>query len=251
MIVFLLALFFAAPDPAAAFAEGRALLERGEAAKASQLFEQAVALAPKRAEYHYWLARSYTSEAKATTNAVRLLALAWDVGEELELAVQLDPDLLDARVRLVQYYEMTPRVVGGSSRKAREAARELARRDATLGLWADGYLAYRVKQYGRARVSLRAAAASARDAKTKELALMWLGWLSQETQQYEEAFATWRAILAVDATQTAAWYEIGRTASFCRCEVEGGREALRKYMAAPQRDGPTIDDARKVLERLR
>jgi tetratricopeptide (TPR) repeat protein len=251
MIVVLIALFLATPDPAAAFAAGRALLERGEAAKASPLLEQAAALAPKRAEYHYWLARSYTAEAKATTNAVRLLALAWDVGEELELAVQLDPDLLDARVRLVQYYEMTPRVVGGSSRKAREAARELAERDAPLGLWAHGYLAYRAKQYGPARVSLRAAAASARDAQTKVQALMWLGWLSQETRQYEEAFATWRSILSVDATQTAAWYEIGRTASFCRCEVEAGRDALRKYSAAPQKDGPSVDDAKKLLEKLR
>jgi tetratricopeptide (TPR) repeat protein len=247
-----LLLTLATADATVVFDRARALLEKGDAANASPLFEQAVALAPKRAEYHDWLARSYTSEAKQSTNAVRLAFLGWNIGTELEEAVRLDPNLLDARVRLVQYYTMTPRIVGGSSAKARQQARELAKRDAALGAWAEGYLAYRAKQFGSARTKLQKAVATARDAKTKLLALTWLGWLSQESQQYDTAFATFDNMLITDPAATQALYEIGRTAQFCHCQQERGEEALRRYIASkPRADQPTIEDAKKVLEKLR
>jgi tetratricopeptide (TPR) repeat protein len=244
-----LLLTLATADATVVFERARALLEAGDAASASPLFEQAVALAPKRAEYHDWLARSYTSEAKQSSNAVRLAFLGWNIGTELEEAIRLDPNLLDARVRLVQYYTMTPRIVGGSSTKARQQARELAKRDAALGAWADGYLAYRAKQFGPARVKLQKAVATARDAKTKMLALTWLGWLSQESQQYDTAFATFDNMLTIDPAATQALYEIGRTSQFCHCQIERGEEALRRYIALkPRAEQPTIEDAKKVLE---
>jgi len=242
----------ATADPSVVFEQARALFEAGDAAKASPLFEQAAALAPKRAEYHDWLARSYTLEAKQTMNAVRLAYLGWNIGTELEEALRLDPALNDVRVRLIEYYTMTPRVVGGSPAKARQQARELAKRDAALGAWAEGYLAYRARQYGPARKGLQKAVANARDAKSKLLALTWLGWLSQETQQYETAFATFDNMLTTDPTATQALYEIGRTSQFCHCQTERGEEALRKYMTIkPRADQPTIEDAKKVLEKLR
>lgn len=243
----LLVFHFATADPAAVFERARAALEAGDAAKASPLFEEAVSLAPKRAEYHDWLARSYMLEAKQTANAVRLAFLGWNIGTELEEAIRLDPSLNDVRLRLVEYYTMTPRVVGGSAAKAKQQARELAKRDAALGAWANGYIAYRAKQYGPARKSLQRAAAEARDAKTKLLALTWLGWLSQETQQYDTAFETWRAILDGDPSQTFALYEIGRTAQFCHCRRDEGEAALKRYLELNPKD----EDAKKVLSKLR
>jgi tetratricopeptide (TPR) repeat protein len=250
LLVFQLAAAPAA-DPSIVFERARALLDAGDAATASPLFEQAVALAPKRAEYHDWLARSYTAEAKQTMNAVRLAYLGWNIGDELEQAIRLDPNLVDARVRLVEYYTVTPRVVGGSSIKARRQARELAKRDAALGAWADGYIAYRAKQYGPARIKLQKAVAAARDAKMKLLALTWLGWLSQETQQYDTAFATFDNMLTIDPGATQALYEIGRTAGFCHCQLDRGEAALRRYLAEkPRGDQPSLEDAKKVLEKV-
>lgn len=251
LLLLFLSAAVAAADPGSVFERARALFEAGDAAKASPLFEQAVTLAPKRADYHDWLARSYIAEAKQTSNAVRLTYIAWNVGDELEKAVALDPNLLDARVRLVQYYTMTPRVVGGSSVKARQQARELAKRDPALGAWAEGYIAYRAKKYGAARIKLRQAVAAARDAKAKLLAQTWLGWLSQETQQYDTAFAMWQAIIDADSSQTFALYEIGRTSQFCHCQLDRGEAALRRYLTTkPKGDAPSLDDAKKVLDAL-
>src|SRR5258708_36147359 len=58
-----------ASDDAAKLADrARVLLEQGEATAASSLLETAVANNPKSAELHYLLARSYTLEAKESTN---------------------------------------------------------------------------------------------------------------------------------------------------------------------------------------
>lgn len=186
------------------------------------------------------------AEAKATTNAVHLFTLGWSIGEELEAAVKLDPDLVDARVDLVRFYVMSPRIVGGSMEKAKKQAKEVARRDVALGHFVNGYIAYREKQYGRGRIDLREAARLAKSTEHRTLALTWLGWLSQESQQWADAFAAWEQVLALDPKQTNALYEIGRTASFCKCERERGEAAVRKYLELT----PGDEEGRKVLAAL-
>ena len=210
-----------------------------------------MARTPKSAELHYLLARSYTLEAKQSSNAVRLAYVGWNIGDELQAALALDPSRNDARLDLIRYYEMTPRIVGGSPAKARQQAAELAKRDAALGAFARGYLSYREKQYGPARQSLRDAVKGAKDDATRILALTWLGWLSQETQQYDDAFSAFDQILAIDPKHVAALYEIGRTALFSGRELERGEEALRKYLGTtPKLDDPSLSEAEKQLKLL-
>jgi tetratricopeptide (TPR) repeat protein len=187
-------------------------------------------------------------EAKTSGNAVRLAWLGWMIGEELEEAVRLDPNLMDARLDLVRYYAMAPRVVGGSLKKARAEAVRIGKRDAALGAWAQGYIAYRQKEYGPARHRLQQAVREAKDARTKALALTWLGYLSQETQQYDEAFDAWSSLLATDASRVDALYEIGRTAIFANRELDRGEQALRQYLQSRlAADMPTVADAHAQL----
>src|SRR5260221_5955803 len=120
----------ASDDTVKVAAQARALLDRGEAAAASALIEPAVAHNPKSADLHYLLARSYTLEAKQSTNAMRLAYVGWNIGEELQATLSLDPSRSDARLDLIRYYERTPRILGGSTAKAPEQAAQLARPDA-------------------------------------------------------------------------------------------------------------------------
>src|SRR5258708_1293679 len=94
----------AADDGAQAAEKARALLDRGEALAASPLLEDAVTRNPKSAELHYLLAKSYTLEAKQSSNAVRLAYVGWNVGVELEAALAIDPSRNDARLDLIRYY---------------------------------------------------------------------------------------------------------------------------------------------------
>lgn len=212
------------------------------------------ALAPVPAEKHYSQALQLVAEASQTVNAVRLIVLGWQIGEELEETVRLDPEHLAARMDLVRYYLAAPRLIGGGRKKAGEQAVEIARRDVSLGHFAAGYIAYRGdKDHDRARKELRLAVRTAKKASARTTALMWLGWLSQETQNYDEAFASFEKILEIDPSRLAASYEIGRTSVFCQCRIERGEEALLRYMlsAAPTGEMPKKGEAEKLLAKLR
>lgn len=157
------------------------------------------------------------AEAEQTTNPMRLLVLGWEIRDALDEALKLTPDDVEVRLDLVRWYVMSPGIVGGSIREAREQAAEIAKRDAALGAFARGYIAYREKEYGPARRELQEAAKATH---VRKRALTWLGWLSQETQQYETAFEAWREL---DMP-----FEIGRTSAFCRCRLEEGEAALKR-----------------------
>jgi len=105
----------------------------------------------------------------------------------------------------------------------------------------------KIEANGRLQEAVRLAS----DPGSRILALTWLGYLSQETQQYADAFASFRAVLAIDPAHREALYEIGRTAVFSGLEREAGEAALRVYLRGTQGDDmPSAEDARKQLERL-
>ncbi len=170
--------------------------------------------------------------------------LALDIKKELEAALSEKPDDVEVRLDLVRFFVRTPRIAGGSLEQARAQAEEIARRDRPLGQFARGYIAYRLKEYGVARLALREAKNTARSPEHRALAAKWLGWLSQESQQWNDAFAVFEELRATDPE---ALYEIARTSSFCSCELEKGRAALAEYLKLK----PGNEEALKLREKLR
>ena len=157
------------------------------------------------------------AEAEQTTNPVRLLMLALDIKKSLEAALKEDPQNVDVRLDLVRFHLMTPRIAGGDKSEVQRQIAEISKRDAALGHFATGYVAYRRdKQYGRARIELKKAIAGASNPTHKQQAMRWLGWLSQETQQWQTAFEMFEAL--------GDEKEIARTKGFCKCD--GVRRSL-------------------------
>jgi tetratricopeptide (TPR) repeat protein len=168
---------------------------------------------------------------------------------ELERALRLDPDHVPARIELVRYLVHAPSFAGGGFDAARAQAAEVAKREAAAGHFARGYIAYREHQFGVGRTELRAAIETSKRADLTAESLMWLGWLSQESQQWDEAFASWERLIRDDPKRIDALYEIGRTASFCRCETGRGEKALTEYLkraSTTQREA-----AKRLLLKLR
>jgi tetratricopeptide (TPR) repeat protein len=188
------------------------------------------------------------AEAEQTSNPVKLLMLALDIRKSLDKALEASPNDAEVRLDLVRFHAVTPRIAGGDPAEARLHAEALAKLDPPLGQFAAGYLAYKDKQYGPARRAFRTALESADKPTTKALTAKWLGWLSQETQQWATAFEMFELLRVSDP---AALYEIGRTAAFCGCEVGRGRAALEEYLRLkPGRGMPTREQARYQLKRL-
>lgn len=188
------------------------------------------------------------AEAEQTTNPVRLLVLAMDIRKALDKALEAEPNNVEVRLDLLRFHAVTPRIAGGDEAEAKRQAAAIVRLDAAAGHFARGYLAYREKAYATARKELREAVSGAPNPTLRALAAKWLGWLSQETQQWSEAFAMFESVRAADAT---ALYEIGRTAAFCGCELEKGRAGLEEYLKKKPTNGmPTPAQAKYQLKQI-
>ena len=87
--------------------------------------KKAVALDPNNSRYHLWLGRAYGEKAEHA-NFVTAARLAPNVRAEFERAVQLDPNDVDARLNLAEFYAQAPAIVGGGAQQAREQAQSIA-----------------------------------------------------------------------------------------------------------------------------
>lgn len=111
-----------AADPqSATFTLGRMYVSRakGERRQAKQLAELAAKLGPGVADAWYWKGATIfenISEAALIDKA----GMAGDARDALLKAIELDPDHLDARAAVAQFYTEAPGLAGGSLRKARE-----------------------------------------------------------------------------------------------------------------------------------
>lgn len=93
--------------------------------QAEALCRKAASLDPNNSNFHLWLGRVYGEKADRT-NFVAAASLAGKVHTEFELAVQLNPKNLEARLDLSEFYIEAPGFMGGGDDKAREQAHALS-----------------------------------------------------------------------------------------------------------------------------
>src|SRR6185312_10852519 len=116
--------------------------------------EKAVALAPDNSRYHMWLGRIYGEKAD-TANFLSAASLAGKVRNEFEAAVRLDPNNVEARSDLGEFYLEAPGIVGGGRDKAE--AQALATLDPAKADYLKGRLAEKKKDFETAEKEYRAA----------------------------------------------------------------------------------------------
>src|SRR5271155_883346 len=95
---------------------------------------KAVMLDPGNSRFHLWLGRVYGEKADRS-NFLAAASLAGKVRGEFERAVQLNPNDIDARLDLAEFYLEAPGIVGGGEDKAREQARYVASLDPAREHW--------------------------------------------------------------------------------------------------------------------
>jgi len=88
------------------------------------VMERLVALEPTRAEYQFWYGNSIFNGID-DLGVFSKMSSAKKGRDAYAEAVRLDPNHVDARVALAQFYSEAPRVVGGSVEKTREQAQAL------------------------------------------------------------------------------------------------------------------------------
>jgi tetratricopeptide (TPR) repeat protein len=234
----------AAQQPGAAdHAVALAAAARGDWNAAAGAMERAVHASPGSAEYHYWLGRAYSGQARQAS-LWRRTRLARRIIDAWERALALDSTHDATYEELIPLYAQLPGVAGGDDRRAEALlARWLRIHPYAAGLarvrfdLARGFPARAVEDAGSL---VRAFPDSARP--LAELAIA-----HQRASRFADAWAAIDRGLARWPAEPRLLFALGRAAAETGERLEAGERALRRVASA----GSGVDQQLRANARYR
>lgn len=133
----------------------RSYFALGDWDRAVSACQKAVNLEPTNSKYHLWLGRAYGEKADRS-NFFSAAGLAKKLRSEFERAVALDPNSVDARTDLAEFYLEAPGIVGGGQDKARAQAQVLLKLNPAKAHWVYARIAEKNKDAVTAEQEYRA-----------------------------------------------------------------------------------------------
>ena len=204
---------------------------------AVKFLEQATELEPQNAQYHFWLGNAYGAQAQRA-NKLRQGFLAKKVKNEFERSVQLDPNNLDGREGLVQFYLQAPGFMGGSVDKAKAEVAEIAKRNPYRGHFVAANLYRRQKDDAAGERELQAVVREFPDSTAGYHAL---GQYYQAAGKADQAFAVYDQLRQRRPTDMVAVYAIGRVGAVTGQQLDRAEQSLRTYLAyTPTPNEPSL-----------
>lgn len=194
--------------------------------------EKAVEVDERNSIYHMWLGRAYGRKAQEASIFGKA-SLAGRTKRAFEKAVSLDPDNVDARLYLMEFYRRAPGIVGGSMKKAREQAEEVKKRNPYQGHVVLGALFEDEKEYMSAEKEYLTAVQIQPDSSS---AYYSLGLLYTNTELYDKAFATYERLLGINPREMRAHYQFGRVAAISGKRLAEGERSLKTFLEHEPRD---------------
>ena len=209
--LFLVLTAFAADPADPLIAQGVAAMAAGDHDKAIQLLKLAVAKSPRNASAHYHLGEAY-GDAAQSAGIFSQASLAGKCRDEFESAVALDPNHLDARSSLLEFYVMAPGIIGGSETKALQQAQEIRKRDSLRGHLAFVQI-YEDRYIEAERVARRVLEPTPMNTPPEVIAAAHLTWAAalvgqRKTAAAEEKLAKSVAIYAYSSSAYEFWAQI-------------------------------------------
>ncbi|MFZ0799294.1 MAG: tetratricopeptide repeat protein [Terriglobales bacterium] len=122
--------------------------------RAESSCRKAASLDPANSRFHLWLGRVYGERADRA-NFLAAAGLAGKVRGEFERTVQLNPNDVEARLDLAEFYISAPGIVGGGEQKAREQAQLIRTVDSGREHWIYARIAEKNKDFTTAEREYR------------------------------------------------------------------------------------------------
>ncbi len=252
-------------DAEANFLMGRIYFDEDDFGKAADWFEKAAKYEKGNSKYHKWLGHSYGSRAQ-NAPTIKQPFLARNSRKNYELSVKLNPNDIDARQSLIEYYLQAPGFLGGGVDKAEKQAEEIEKLDPVQGglSWGRIYtytdqpeLAHEIyrgltEQHpaamqpynrlftyyfneGEFRNAIELVTKQITHNDTTAYIYLNRGNVLQRSERYDEAMDDYVRALSLDSTAYAVHYQIGRLAAVSGTRLEVGEEAIRKFISFSDR----------------
>jgi len=214
---------------------GNAAMERGAVDAAVDAYAKAVGLEPRNGRHHFLLGTAYGRQAQQA-NPLKQAMLARKTKAAFEKAVELDPNLLEARFALIDYFTFAPAFMGGGQDKALAQAAEVRKRDALEGHRAYGRIYSRAK---KPELAQKEYVEAVRSHPTSAKAHYYLGAFYMNEKNWKEALHELESAVKLDPAYMVPYLRIGQLAAQSESHYPRGEEALRKYLAhKPTSDEP-------------
>ena len=231
------------PDAAAYFLMGRDNFMLGEYKKATDAFQNAVALQPSKSEYEHWLGRTFGRRAE-TSNPFAAPMYASRARQHFEQAVALDPGNEEALNDLFDFYLQAPGFLGGGYDKAEAVAKRIAQRNEAEGHFAQAQLADKRKQFDTAEQQLR----RAMDLAPRQVGrVLDLAKYLAKRGRYEESEATFDRAEKLEPNAPKIMFARADTYIQEKRNLQQARTLLRKYL---QSDLTPDDPPRELAEKM-
>jgi cytochrome c-type biogenesis protein CcmH/NrfG len=205
----------------------RAYFSMGDWDRGISACEKAVALAPNNSRYHMWLGRIYGEKADGS-NFFSAASLAGKVRNEFEAAVRLDPNNVDARSDLGEFYLEAPGIVGGGRDKAEAQTQALAALDPAKADYLKGRIAEKKKDLVTAEKEYRAAIEASHGS-----ALTWfnLGLFFRHQQRWNDMEDAIQHAVSAQVDRPEIIMESGEVLLRSGRNVPAAVQYLRRYLA--------------------
>ena len=205
----------------------RAYFSTGEWDRGISACEKAVELQPNNSRYHMWLGRIYGEKADGVI-FFKAASLAGKVRDQFEAAVRLDPNNVDARSDLGEFYLEAPGIVGGGRDKAEAQAKALAALDPAKAHYLYGRIAEKKKELETAEKEYRAAIEASHGS-----ALTWfnLALFYRHQQRWDDMEAAINRAVSAQMDRPEILMESGEVLLRSGRNFPAAVQFLRRYLA--------------------
>ena len=202
-------------------------LIEGDYDKAIKHARKAVKADKKNSRYHFMLANGYGM--KASKGGLRAMYYGGKFKQECELAVEYDPENVQAHVALMSFYLHAPSVMGGGMEKAKERAETIASLDVYYGHVAHAAIAKREEDFVAAESSYLAAASV--DSQNVE-GWSLLGAFYIEVERHADAVPVYERVRDLEPDDLVAVYQLARSHAGAGDDLAAAEEGFKAYIAA-------------------
>jgi tetratricopeptide (TPR) repeat protein len=193
-----------------------------------QACEKAVSLDPGNSQYHLWLGRVYGEKADHS-HFLTAAGLAKKVRSEFETAVSLNPNNVEARTDLAEFYLEAPGIVGGGRDKAEAQAQKIAALDPVRAGWVKARLAEKNSDPIAAENDYRAAIAASHGS-----ALAWrnLAYFYRQSERLDAMEDAIRHASAAPMDQPEVLMECANMLIRTKRDLPQAIQLLRRYLSS-------------------
>lgn len=205
-------------------------LIEGDPDKAIKYARKAVKADKKNSRYHFMLANGYGM--KANKGGLRAMFYGGKFKQECELAVEYDPENVQAHLALMSFYVHAPSVMGGGMEKAKERAETIASIDVSYGHVAHAVIAKREDDNVAAESSyLAAAAVDSQNADGWSL----LGTFYIDVERPADAVPVFERVRELVPDDLVVVYQLARAHAEAEDDLAAAEEGFKAYIAAEDR----------------